>query len=165
VLRCLIRQLCEHDEYLPKAVWELYEACDNGRKQPSDEVLANTLFDLLIQEPTRRSFLIVDALDECPTESREHFFDLVLDRIEKHHNAGSTSYNFLFTSREEHDIDKRMAELSVKLHNVPIVTACVDEDVRLHVRQFISKHRAMRDWSQQLKTEIEDTVAGEARGM
>ncbi len=165
VLRCLIGQLCEYDEYLPEATWQLYEACNNGRKRPSDQVLADTLFNLLIQDPTRRSFLIVDALDECPFEARKHFFELIIDRIEQHQKATPRCYNFLFTSRNEPDIESRMTRLGVKLHNVTIDPVCVDEDIRLHVAHFISNHRTMKDWPQNLKAEIEETIAGGADGM
>lgn len=53
---------------------------------------------LLRQDPTRQDYVIIDALDECPIESREHFYELILDRIEKHEQT--SSYNFLFTSRK-----------------------------------------------------------------
>ncbi len=165
VLRCLIGQLCKFDEYLPIAALGLYEECDNGRKQPGDDVLANVLFNILIQDPAKRSFLIVDALDECPVESRERFFELVLDRIEQHHTTASTCYNFLITSRKERDIEERVTGLSGKLHNFPLLTDSVNEDIRLHVREFISKHRVMKGWSGHLKAEILDTIAGGAYGM
>jgi len=163
LLRCLIWQLCKHDEYLPRAALVLYESCDRGHKHPSDEALANTLFDLLSQDSARQDYIIIDALDECPIESREHFYELILDRIEKH--EPTSSYNFLFTSRKEPDIEQRIAELNVKLHNVPILTGDVNADVRLHVTQFISNHRTMKDWSKDLKAEIEDTISCGAQGM
>jgi hypothetical protein len=86
-----------------------------------------------------------------------------LDRIEKHEQ--SASFNFLFTSRKEPDIEQRMTELSVKLHNVPILSGDVNADVRLHVTQFVSDHRTMKDWSKDLKAEITNTISGGAQGM
>ncbi|KAH6699782.1 ankyrin repeat-containing domain protein [Leptodontidium sp. MPI-SDFR-AT-0119] len=163
LLRCLLWQLCKHDEYLPQAAWALYESYDNGRKQPSNEVLANTLFELLSHNPNRQSYVIIDALDECPIDTREHFFELILGRIEKHHQTDS--YNFLFTSRKEADIEKRMAESTVAIHNIPIPAECVNKDVRLHVTQFIASHRVMKDFPKHLKTEIEDTISNKAQGM
>lgn len=156
-------QLCKQDEHLPHAAWALYDSCDNGRQHPSDEVLANALFSLLVQKPNRQSYLIIDALDECSLERREHFFQLVVDRIEENQNAGS--FNFLFTSRKESDIEKRMAELTTKVHSVPIPTGCVNDDVRLHVAHFVSTHRTVKDWSKSLKDEVEETIAGGAHGM
>jgi hypothetical protein len=86
-----------------------------------------------------------------------------LDRIEKHHQTGSS--NFLFTSRKEPDIEQKMTKLRVKLHNVPVLTGDVNADVRLHVTHFISDHRTMKDWSKDLQTEIEDTISSGSQGM
>lgn len=156
-------QLCKNDEYLPQVAWALYESCDSGRQHPSDEALANALFSLLVQNPNRQSYLIIDALDECSPEGREHFFQLVLDRIEENQDAGA--FNFLFASRREPDIEQRMIRLTTELHSIPIPAACVNEDVRLHVTRFISGDRTMKDWSKDLKHEIEETIAGGAQGM
>ena len=159
LLRCLIWQLCNHDEHLPPAARALWESCDGGRRQASVQVLADTLFGLL-QDPSRQDYVVIDALDECPIESRELFYELFLDRISKQTGL----FNFLFTSRKEPDIEQRMTELE-KLHNVPILTGDVDSDVRLHVGRSISSHRSMKAWSKELKAEIEDAISGGAHGM
>jgi hypothetical protein len=160
LLRCLIWQLCNHEETLPQTAQVLYESYDNGRRQPSIQVLADTLFGLLSHNPDRRDYIIIDALDECPIESRERFYELFLDRIDRQKG----SFNFLFTSRREPDIEQRMTELS-NLYNVPIFTGDVDADVRLHVSRFISNHRTMKDWSNDLKSEVENAISGGAEGM
>jgi hypothetical protein len=159
LLRCLIWQLCNHDEQLPPAASSLWQSCDNGRKQASAQVLADTLFDLL-QDSDRQDYVVIDALDECPIESRELFYELFLDRI----SDETGLFNFLFTSRKESDIEQRMTELK-KLHNVPILTGAVDADVRLHVSRFIAKNRIMKTWSKELKEEIEVAISGGAQGM
>ena len=124
----------------------------------------STLFELLTQEENKQSYIIVDALDECQIDRREHLFTLILDRLLTHPG----SYNILFTSRREADIEQRMSEhaaTAVKHHNIPILTGDVDADVRLHVGRYISGHRTMKDWSKELKTEIEDAIGGGAQGM
>ena len=161
LFRCLLWQLCKDEEYLPQSAAILYQSCDNGRKQPDDNVLASALFDLLRADQSKQSYVIIDALDECPVEKREQFYELVLDRMD----AQSGSYNILFTSRRETDIEQRMTQLKGKLHNVPILTGDVNADVRLHVSRFISEHRTMKDWSKDLKREIEDTISEGAQGM
>jgi hypothetical protein len=159
LLRCLIWQLCSREEFLPPAAVTLYESCDSGRRQPSENVLADTLFGLL-EDPTRQDYVIIDALDECPIDSREQFYELFLDRIKDQ----TGSFNFLFTSRKEPDIEQSMVELA-RLHNVPILTGDVNADVRLHVIRFISGHRTMKGWSKDLKVEIEEAISNGAHGM
>jgi hypothetical protein len=163
LLRCLIWQLCRHDEYLSDHAWSLYTSCDDGRQEPRDEALASTLFAILNEGG--QSYVIIDALDECTSEGRERFHKLVIRHIEDQPG----SYNFLFTSRKELDIEQTMTELGqkVKLHNVPILAQDVNADVRLHVRQFIANHRTFKGgyWSPDLLDEIEDTIANGAQGM
>jgi len=163
-LRCLLWQLSRHDDTLPPAVQTLFDSHDSGRKHASDEVLADALFGLLSGEADRPTYVIIDALDECPIKSRDDFCELILTRIEQ---TGQTSraYNFLFTSRNEFDIEKRMSESSAGIRQVPIPVDCVGADVRLHVRHFISVNRTMKNFPQSLKTEIEDTVSSKAHGM
>lgn len=124
----------------------------------------STLFELLTHDESKQSYIILDALDECPIDRREQLFSLILDRLPNHPG----SYNLLFTSRKETDIEHRMSEharAASKHHNVPILTGDVNADVRLHVGRFISDHRTMKDWSKELKAEIEDAIAGGAQGM
>jgi ankyrin repeat domain-containing protein 50 len=160
-LRCLIWQLSRHEEYIPSHLWSLYVSCDDGRKEPDDEALASTLFATLTGN--QKSYVIIDALDECPLEGRDLFYELVINRI----GEQPGNYNFLFTSRKELDIEQSMTELGqkIELHNIPILTGDVNADIRLHVRRFTASNRILRDWSQQLRAEIEDTIANGAQGM
>lgn len=164
LLRCLLWQLCKHGLTVPSAAWTLYEAHDSGRKHASDDTLADALFEILRSELESPSYVIVDALDECPADSRDDFFNLILDRIERHGGQNRT-YNFLFTSRNEPDIEARMGESIAAIHNVPIPAECVNADVRLHVTRFIADNRAMKSFPGHLKTEIEDTLSVKAQGM
>lgn len=163
-LRCLLWQLSQHDDTLPPPVQTLFDSHDNGRKYASDEVLADALFELLSGESDRPAYIIIDALDECPIKSRDDFCELILTRIEQTGQA-SRAYNFLFTSRNEFDIEKRMSESSAGIHQVPIPVDCVGADVRLHVRHFISVNWTMKNFPETLKKEIEDTISSKAHGM
>jgi hypothetical protein len=102
-------------------------------------------------------------LDEYPLEGREQFYKLIIQRIGEHPDRSS----FLFTSCKELDIEQTMTEVGerIKLHDVPILTEDVDADVRLDVRQFIACDRTLRDWSEELHTEIEESIVTEAQGM
>jgi hypothetical protein len=157
-LRCLVWQLCIHAEQLPEPVRELRES-HQDRRQASVQDLVKALFSLL-RDPTRQDYIIIDALDECPIEIREQFYELFLDHIDQ--EAGC--FNFLFTSRKEPDIEQRMTKLK-RSNNMPILTGDVDADIRLHVSRSISTHRAMKTWSKELKAEIEDVISSGAQGV
>jgi len=108
--------------------------------------------------------MIIDALDECPLDSRERLFDLLLDRID-HDGDKDRAYNFMFTSRREPDIETRLTELHAPVRTIPIPVDCVNADVRLHVARFIEKSRAMKNLPGHLKTDIQDTLSEKAQGM
>lgn len=62
------------------------------------------------------------------------------------------------------EIEQAMAELKM-LRTVPILLQEVGQDVRLHVSQFISESRTMKDWPEDLKAEVEEVVSSGAQGM
>lgn len=162
LLRCLLWQLCKHEQTIPSSMWKLYETHDSGRKHVRDHVLADALFEMLISPA--QSYVVIDALDELPLESRSEFFDLLIDRMNQQEHQNQ-NYNFLFTSRKEPDIQERMEGLAVSVHNVSIPAGCVNADVRLHVKRFIAEHRGMKNFPASLKKEIEDTLSSKAQGM
>jgi hypothetical protein len=96
-------------------------------------------------------------------KEREQFCKLIAQRI----GERPGQHSFLFTSRKELDIEQTMAELGerIKPHNVPILTGDVDANVRLHVRQFTASNRTLKDWSEELRTEIEEKTVMGAQGM
>jgi hypothetical protein len=53
----------------------------------------------------------------------------------------------------------------IKLHNVPTLTGDVDADIRLRVRQLIAGNRTLKDWSEELRKEIEEKIVTGAQGM
>lgn len=162
LFRCLLWQLCSQDDLVAAPVLSLYTACDNGRKEVSDELLASTLFDVL--DGDRQTFVILDALDECPLQERERLFELTLERT----GPEASRSNFLFTSRKERNIEECMSELGevVELHIMPIFTGDVTADIRLYVSHQLSTRRGTRDWAnKELLKEVEDTIAEGARGM
>jgi len=140
LLRSLILQLSRQIELLSSHVSSLYEHCDNGRKEPDEELLASTFFELLSED--QQTFVIIDALDECPVAQRGQFYELITEQIGQRPGP----YNFLVTSRKELDIEEAMTEVGqrVQLYNLPIQSGDVDADVRLHVRQFILGNRRLK---------------------
>jgi len=127
-------------------------------------MLADALFDILNSDAAQQSYVIINALDKCPINSRERFFGLIINRVEKH-DADHRAYNFLFTSRKEADIKARMQDSTAAIHNLPIPADYINANVHLHVKQFIASNRGIKDFPAQLKAEIKDTISEKAQGM
>ena len=147
---------------LSAPVVALYTECDNGRKAASEELLASALFAEILKGG-RQAFIILDAVDECPRDERECFFDLFLE----HAGLETTTANFLFTSRKEHDIEERMSEVEavIKLHVMPIFTGNVAADIRLYVANQLATRRSTRNWDKSLRKDVEDSIAEGACGI
>ncbi|KAI9779165.1 MAG: hypothetical protein M1839_007700 [Geoglossum umbratile] len=165
LLRSLIVQLSNQTDVLPQVLETLFDQCDNGRSSPEDESLAAALFSLL--DDPALTYIVIDGLDECPFDGdgseRHRLHDLVVGRI----GRSPGSFNFLFTSRKERDIEEAMegvAERAV-LHNIPIKSEDVDADVRLHVQQFVHRNKRIRSWSDAVRREIEEAIVSGSRGM
>ena len=98
MLRSIIAQLSVPE--LPTEVDDLYKKCNHGQQQPGEENLVLTLLSLL--KSSHRTYLIIDALDEC-SERRE-----LLKITRRVIQTKSTHVNMLVTSREEQDIREGM---------------------------------------------------------
>jgi ankyrin repeat protein len=165
LLRSLIVQLCHVLQDLPEDLEDLYKECNQGRSNPSEETLVEILFRLL--DSASQTYIVIDGLDECPSNSetseRSRFHELVVSNI----GQLPGQYNFLFTSRKEHDINEAMKALADQctLQEVPIDIKKVDADVRMHVRRFISEHKRIKTWSEPVRKEIEGELVKGSKGM
>jgi hypothetical protein len=89
-----------------------------------------------VLEASAESFIILDALDECPRtgRSREQLCE-ILAEISKWSIPHS---HVLVTSRKEPDIEDALSEIE-NLVKLPIQNAEVDVDIRVYVRSQIAK--------------------------
>jgi hypothetical protein len=93
--------------HVPQDLEDLYDECNRGRSLPTEEQLAEVLFNILNSKEL--TYVIIDGIDECPLEpERSRLEELVLARI----GDAPGRYNFLFTSRKERDIEEYMQEMS-----------------------------------------------------
>lgn len=89
----LIIQLAQFDTEAAEKVQALHIQCENGGRRPSSESLRLCLGRILKDSP--RTFLVLDALDEC-TEGDE-----LLETIERIRSWNLPNVNILATSRKE----------------------------------------------------------------
>ncbi|KAK6523910.1 hypothetical protein TWF281_001875 [Arthrobotrys megalospora] len=164
VLRSLITQLSEYNNRLSSELRVLYEECDNGRKQPDDKTLTSIFLNILHEGP--KTFLIIDALDECSLQERTRFLNLIAGDMG---TQSVSKYNVLFTSRKEMDIEQSVAKIGekTKVYVLPILAQDIDADIRLYVRQFLDHqdNGTFKNLPPDIRTEIEGKMATGASGM
>ena len=110
LLSSLAKQLVLQQRDMPREVIDLYTRYGKGQSSPSLEDYSRLLLSL--SNPFRRSFILVDALDEhFVNEDEENAMRLTfLDELLNLQQLGNSSraYTLFFTSRENHVIQKRL---------------------------------------------------------
>lgn len=157
----MIRSLiCQLSMYCADSILHnLYSSYSNGRRQPSGEVLLNTLHQMMTS--LGDIYVILDALDECAER------DELLPDLEEVVSWEDTDLHLLITSRRETDIEETLTPLSDRQNRFAIQSARVDADIRTYIHRRLQIDRKLKRWQKEpnVQIEIEDTLTRKADGM
>ncbi|KAN0139385.1 hypothetical protein V8E53_002886 [Lactarius tabidus] len=167
LLRSLISQLSARSSPCCDILYYVYKAQEHGTRQPSDDTLKECLkamLRLLSQGPT---FIVLDALDECPDSSafpspRDEVLQLVKELVD----LQLQELRICATSRPEVDIRAVLEPLafrSVSLHD----EFGQKTDIADYVRSVVNStpSAAMRRWRAEDKNMVIETLTESADGM
>jgi hypothetical protein len=165
LLPSLLIQLSAQSDPCCDILSRLYSAHKRGVEKPSDRAMIECLEEMLGLEGQRPTYIILDALDECPVTSsipspREEVLDLVEDLIGLH----LPNLHICVTSRPEPDIQvvlERLTERPVSLHD----ESGQKEDIANYVSSSVHSDRRMRRWREEDKELIITTLSEKADGM
>lgn len=115
----------------------------------------------LLESP-EQTFIIVDALDECPRDNRER--TTLLEVLRELSVWALPNVHILVTSRREPDIERELV-LIITIPPVCIQTKVVDADIHLHVQNQLSNDENLKKWSSEIKAEIKKVLVEGADGM
>jgi hypothetical protein len=123
------------------------------------EPRADELLEVLMSELAhpQRTYLLIDALDECSKDERQTFFNGFLKC------SLPTNLNILITSRKEADIEAALK--GSFSHNICIQSSVIDSDVRTHVSNVISRDPILQKWKPAIQQEILDAIVQGSHGM
>ena len=144
---------------------KLYFAHGRGAQKPSDRGMAKCLKEMLALESPRPTYVIMDALDECPITStipspREEILELVDELVSLH----LPNVHICVTSRPEHDIRIVLEPLTnnpLSLHD----ESGQKEDIANYVASFVHSNQRMRRWREEDKNLVIKTLSEKADGM
>jgi NACHT domain len=167
LIRSLLMQLSAHSGPCDDILLRLYEAHDSGRTQPSDAVLTKCLQEMLTLFNQRPTYLIIDALDECPNtfgipSPRELVLRLVKELVE----LRLPHLHLCITSRPEIDIRDvldPLAAFQMSLHN----ESGQRDDIAEYVKSVVCSdlEPIMRRWKSEDKDLVIETLSERADGM
>ena len=165
LLPSLLIQLSARSDACCDKLSQLYSAHDRGIQKPSDDAMAECLKQMLTLKGQRPTYIILDALDECPVTSsipspREEVLELVEDLVGLH----LSNLHICVTSRPEPDIQivlERLTEHPVSLHD----ESGQKEDIFNYVTSSVHSDRRMRRWREEDKELVIKTLSEKADGM
>src|ERR1700733_7429263 len=164
LLPSLLIQLSARSDACCDKLSQLYSAHDRGVQKPSDLAMAKCLKEMLALEEQGPTYVILDAVDECPVTSsipspREEVLELVEDLVGLH----LPNLHICVTSRPESDIQivlERLTERPVSLHD----ESGQEEDIANYVSS-VHADRRMGRWREEDKELVIKTLSEKADGM
>jgi hypothetical protein len=160
MLRSFIVQLCAEMEQLPDEVFKLYHENGDGTQQPGKERLIETLL-AVIATCTERTYLIVDALDECG--EWKSLLDLITRLMENNLPESDIDIRVLVTSRKEKGIAEILDCSFDKIINLE--GEGIDQDIKHHVSKCLECDVGLQKWPHPIRIEIHDALLNGAHGM
>jgi len=165
LLPSLLIQLSARSDPCHDILSKLYFSHDRGERNPSDRALVECLKEMLVLEPRGPTYIIMDALDECPITStipspREEVLELVNELI----SLRLPDLHLFVTSRPEHNIQMVLECLTknhVSLHD----ESGQQEDIANYVSTFVRSDGRMGRWRQEDKELVIKTLSEKADGM
>ena len=152
MLRSILQQLSAVN--LCPELDRLYQQCGEGNHEPRLEALVETL--VLALSSSDRTFLVLDALDEC--SERDQLLDVIARLLTEPKVA------VLTTSRNERNIAE---SLQVTVTNITCLghDDGVADDISLHVQKCLQEDKRLKGWPQKIKQEIQEALIDGAHGM
>jgi len=165
LLSSVLFQLCDQSDSYHPILSTFYSTHLNGARTPSDDELIRCLIDLLRLPGSRQVYLIVDALDECPSTSslsspREELLSLLEDLVQDK----LLNLRICVTSRPEVDIKTILEPLafrSVSLHDA----RGQQKDIKDYIESKVRTNKKMQNWSPHHKQLVIDALTRKADGM
>jgi hypothetical protein len=165
LLPSLLIQLSARSDPCCDILSRLYSSHDRGVRKPSDRAMVECLKEMLTVEVQGPTYIIMDALDECPITStipspREEALELVEELVGLH----LPNVHICVTSRPEHDIQAVFKELTlraVSLHD----ESGQQEDIAKFVASFVRTDRKVRRWQDEDKDLVIKILSEKADGM
>ena len=167
LLPSLLIQLSAHSDPCFDILSRLYEAHDDGARQPNDSALTQCLKEMLTLLNQGPVYLILDGLDECPNTSEiPSTRRRVLDLVKELFDLRLRNLHICVTSRPEVDIRDVIEPLAfhqVSLHG----EAGQNKDIATYVRSVVysDSGAAMRRWRVEEKELAIETLSDKADGM
>jgi hypothetical protein len=165
LLPSLLIQLSARSNFCCDILSRLYSSHDRGVRKPSDRDMIECLKEMVTLETERPTYIIMDALDECPITSampspREEVLGLVEELVGLH----LPNLHICVTSRPELDIQVILERLTLRAVSLHDETG-QQRDIANYVASFVHSDRRMRRWREDDQDLVIKILSEKADGM
>jgi hypothetical protein len=165
LLSSVLIQLCNQSDSYYNILSTFYSTHQEGAQSPSDGELVQCFKGLLNVQGQAPVYLVVDALDECPSASalsspRDEVLNLMEDLID----SQLPNLRICVTSRPEADIKPVLEPLSfrsISLHD----ERGQQEDIENYIKSVVNTNKRMRRWTPEHKQLVIDVLTERTDGM
>ena len=164
LITSLIGQLCAKSDPCYQILSDLYSENNAGSQQPGNDMLTECLKEMLNLPDQPMRYIIMDALDECPSSGFPAAREEVLDLLEDLVGLNLPNLRICVTSRPEIDIWTvldPLTSLQVSLHE----ETGQKQDILDYISKVVHLDRKMRRWRPEDKQLVIDTLSMKADGM
>jgi len=145
-------------------IHRLYSSHGKGTQQPSQAILISHLKEVLTIATRHPTFIIADALDECPESGMPTPREVVLNLIKELVHWRLPNLHICVTSRPEIDIQTRLKPLAV--HAISLHDESRQKIViATYVSSVVSFDEHMRKWRDENKKLVVEELSERADGM
>jgi hypothetical protein len=167
LLSSLLLQLVDDSDSCWDLLSQLHKGSRDGSEQPTEAMLAQCLKNMLDLPGQLPTYIIIDALDECPNRTgtpsaREKVLNFVEDLAKSSH----PNLFICIASRPEQDITTILNPLASPSRRVSLHEEVGQrEDINDYIRSFIQSDKAMREWRTEDKELVINVLSVQANGM
>ena len=164
LLASVLFQLCDQSESYYAILSTFYSRC-NGAKRPSDAELLWCLMDLLKRPGPRPLYLVIDALDECPsTSSLSSHHEKLLSFLEDLVEAQLPNLRICVTSGPEVSIKAILEPLAFRSVSLDDESGHKGDIVK-YIESIVNTNKNMQKWNPEHKQLVIDVLTKKADGM
>jgi len=165
LLSSLISQLSAESDACHNILSELYSDHSRGMRKPGIDALTMYMKDMLSLQGQGPIYIIIDGLDECPNLSgtpsaREEVLELIEELVE----LKLSNVHLCVASRPEMDIRvvlEPLTSLKISLHD----ENGQKSDIIDYIKSVVHSDRSMRNWKEEDKQLVVDTLSDRTDGM
>ena len=161
----LLSQLSDRSDLCCYLLHRIYVTHDNGAHKPTDDVLIQCLMETLTLSNDHPTYIIMDALDECPnTFGIPSPREVVLNFVEELVGLSLPNVRICITSRPEIDIRTVIEPLTIRRVSLHDETG-QKKDIVEYVSSVVRSDMRMRKWREKDQKLVIETLSKRADGM